>query len=119
MRVYKRLALILLLMPTLALANAFTSAVESNIAPSDGGGDTGNSAEIQTLEDQVQMRNVGKSQAKPLYQIQNRPASSGQTLTTKASISADGKYYCPPKQGYTTASVSPYKPNGYAQCIYH
>ncbi|MDF1655223.1 MAG: hypothetical protein P1U34_08940 [Coxiellaceae bacterium] len=118
MAVYKWFVTILLMAPALAVASAITGVMESSIAPSPDSGDSGNSDEVQTLEDQAQMRNTGESQDQPQYQMQNRSVSSGASLTTKASISADGQYYCPPKQGYATPNVSPYRPNGYSQCVY-
>ncbi|MDF1759125.1 MAG: hypothetical protein P1U40_01160 [Coxiellaceae bacterium] len=121
MRPSKRLVMILLLMPALAVASAFVGTVESNIAPSPEDGDSGNSAQVQSLEDQLQMNGGQGGKVGQMYQTKPQPGSSsptGATLTTKASISSDGQSYCPHRRGYNTPSVSPYKPNGYAQCVY-
>ena len=114
MSVYRCLIMILLLVPALAAANAFVGAVESNIAPSPGDSDSGSSSELQTLEDQLQMRGGQGGQLK----YQRGSASAGATLITKVSITSEGESYCPHRPGYKTPSVSSYKPNGYAQCVY-
>ncbi len=120
MRVIKYLLMMLLLLPTLATASAFVGTVESNIAPSPGGSDSGNSAEVQNLEDQVQMRGGQGDLRKldSLYQNRYGATPSSNSFTTRASIRSNGEYYCPPRRGFGKATVSSYKPDGYAQCVY-